>query len=740
MDHLGRTLDNLHRGDTQIIEGDLKVGGDHIITGDLEAKQIETGQINPLPPASQIIINSDLDLNDNQILNVNKISNDAQGLVIIAGESGETDLSISVDEIRAIPPVISQAYLQCEGNGKTTLIDNDFNTFEAGSANIFNVDTGGGHGFSINNQSKFDITNSQLEARTKLVMVGANQIQCTNFTTDVSSNLNFLIDGETLNFRRFGAGLDIGWSDGDIVLDTNNLDMDNNDIKNVNNLQTKSINTNIVYVRTAADLPTAIGGFHNLEANKNYVIVGNVSLTNGIRFNTNNAIQGADFNSTLIFDESANDIIGFQSVDQNVYISQLTISGGGGHFANSVIGLFDCVDIDTGGSPPFYGRNKRFKITDVNIIAAYKLGRVQGFGTLNFNNNFVNGGGGAPTGVYTVDGLKVSDGLSLEFINNKMVLFQGAQIASTAIMLEFTANLTPPNAGFNAVNISSNIFHPRNNENAIKFNNGSTTQLGVISSNTFIRSGGTAALIDYPNQATFDNYNPECIETYTIDANVGISNSEPNVKAHFVNSQNISSTTYTDIPLITNSDFSPLQETARFGVELVVTGMITPGPDFVDFETITNINTGFTALVLKAEPRGIGVTEQTIYICDMTGAFDNGPIRNQAGTQTSGGCTINPTFCYGEKDPRKLSLQCALTIDGTGNQVFNAAPACSMGGGAFMVDTDCESRTLANSSGLGGTFSVTCQNIYNEGDKIKIQVKANTTGNFNVLNYVLTIK
>jgi hypothetical protein len=63
-----------------------------------------------------------------------------------------------------------------------------------------------------------------------------------------------------------------------------------------------------------------------------------------------------------------------------------------------------------------------------------------------------------------------------------------------------------------------------------------------------------------------------------------------------------------------------------------------------------------------------------------------------------------------------------------------------MGGGAFIVDTDCESRTLANASGLGGTFSVTCQNIYSEGDKVKIQVKANTTGNFNVLNYVLTIK
>jgi hypothetical protein len=89
------------------------------------------------------------------------------------------------------------------------------------------------------------------------------------------------------------------------------------------------------------------------------------------------------------------------------------------------------------------------------------------------------------------------------------MVYLWAQIASTAIMLEFTPNLAPSNTGFNAVTIAGNIFHPRNNENGIKFNDGSTTQLGVISSNVFIRTGGTAPLIDYPNQSTFDNYNPE---------------------------------------------------------------------------------------------------------------------------------------------------------------------------------------------------------------------------------------
>jgi hypothetical protein len=558
----------------------------------------------------------------------------ADGSGLIIEEGGEIQAEKSLNLLSNSISGVSS--ISIDGNGKNTIIDNDFNTFDAGSVNSFNVDTGGAHDFTINNQQKFTIDTLATYRLPVKLLNNALQFQTTaNIETIGTSNINMDLDGEFLDIKS------------DPITD--------NALEFTTSLNNFSFNKNVI-------LPSI---FHTLQANIGYVIVGSVTLTNGIQFNTNNAIQGADFNSVLIFDETANDIIGFQAVDKNVYISNLTVQGGGGHFANSVVGLFDCVDIDTGGSPPFYDRNKRFKIDGVNILSAYKLGRVQGYGTLNFNNNFINGGGfnnnfingggGAPSGIYTVDGLKVSDGLSLEFNNNKMVLFAGAQIASAAIMLEFTANLGPSNAGFNAVTITGNILHPRDNENAIKFNDGSTTELGVISGNTFIRTGGTAPLIDYPNQSTFDNYNPECIETYTVDSNVGVTNSEPNVKAHFVDSNNISSTSYTDIILVQNVDFTPQKLSSRFGVELVVTGMVTPGPDFVDFETITNLNTGFSALVLKAEPRGIGVTEQTIYICDMTGAFDNGPIRNQASTQTSGGCKLNPTFCYGEKDPRKLN-------------------------------------------------------------------------------------
>ena len=113
-------------------------------------------------------------------------------------------------------------------------------------------------------------------------------------------------------------------------------------------------------------------------------------------FGTNNSIRGATISSTLVFDESAANIVGFRAIDNNCNISDLTISGGGGHFNNTDVGLFNCENYNIPAGAPFYGRDKRFRITNCNILAAYSLGYVYGFGTLNFNNNFINGGGGAP--------------------------------------------------------------------------------------------------------------------------------------------------------------------------------------------------------------------------------------------------------------------------------------------------------------------------------------------------------
>ena len=322
MDHLGRTLDNLHRGDTQIIEGDLKVGGDHIIAGDLEAKQIETGQLNPLPPATQIIINGDLDtqnnkllsstnptgviiqgadfeaktdinrvvnidlrgnltnldtgfpqllnptlagstlyggadiktaqlsyvvgtgdisvidnlnLNDNKILNITELTsstqinmpqpldmvgntitgvaevrgfdgnplllntfNDGTGLIIEEGGEIQAEKSLNLLS-NAISGVSS---ITINGNAKNSFIDNDFNTFDAGSANIFNVDTGGAHDFTINNQQKLTIdTLATYRLPLKLLNQPLQFDISANIETTNTSTLSIDLDGENLTIR-----------------------------------------------------------------------------------------------------------------------------------------------------------------------------------------------------------------------------------------------------------------------------------------------------------------------------------------------------------------------------------------------------------------------------------------------------------------------------------------------------------------------------------------------------------
>ena len=128
----------------------------------------------------------------------------------------------------------------------------------------------------------------------------------------------------------------------------------------------------------------------------------------------NCSLKGDGYSSTLIFDETTTDIVGFKSRDQNVYISQLTIQGGGGHFTSTQFGstgLFDCVNHNVALPAPFYGRNKRFKVHQCNIIAPFQGGSIQGFGTLNWTGNFWNGGGGSPSGIYTFNECVFTDGL-----------------------------------------------------------------------------------------------------------------------------------------------------------------------------------------------------------------------------------------------------------------------------------------------------------------------------------------
>ncbi len=175
------------------------------------------------------------------------------------------------------------------------------------------------------------------------------------------------------------------------------------------------------------DMGTPVGNYYAIPDNTTWIILGQITLEYGIQFGANCSLRGIDFSAQITFDETSRDC-DIKVVDNNFYLSQLTIIGGGGRFTGtpaSVRGLLNATNYDVASPAPFYGRNKRFKATDCNIIRPFKIGTVEGFGTLNVTNNFFNGGGGLAgqaTSYYTNEGLSVSDGLSLELNNNKMVL------------------------------------------------------------------------------------------------------------------------------------------------------------------------------------------------------------------------------------------------------------------------------------------------------------------------------
>jgi hypothetical protein len=444
-----------------------------------------------------------------------------------------------------------------------------------------------------------------------------------------------------------------------------------------------------------------------LLPNTTYIIHDGVTFTYPIRYGVNCSLRGADFSSTLTFDETTRDCR-FLAEDQNLYLSNITINGGGGRFSNTPgLGLFECTNYDLGAGAPFYGRNKRFKVTDCNIIEARSLGTLEGFGTLNITNNFFNGGGGsaAPSIGFTLEGFAISDGLSLEFNNNKMVLFAGAQQASTAKLLNLKASVSPL-LGFNAVTITGNIFHPRNNENGVSFDPDSRTALGNISGNVFIRTGGLAPLINYTDVSTYDNYNPPEIEHYIIEANTGVLNANTVLKSATLASASISSASATELEPADNQSIIQINLASRFAVQLDLTGVTGV---FAKGERITCVASTNSALIEHAEPVASG--EQTVYILDMSGEFAPAPIAFTSLSGTATGGTLRFRYRYGENEPRKLQLVATFSVAVGNNKQYFIAP-----GDGALPDNACEVGAVSDNTGAGATLTVVCQRKYELGD------------------------
>jgi len=647
MNSSGFTLDNTHIGSVTISQN-LTVSGD-IKADDLVFDEAKLG--------------GDLDCDSNNILNCNNL----QATTFNGGVPITNPLSSNLDMNNNI--IQNCAQVQSAG----TL------TFLSGASTLMVAPA-----INLNSRLVTDGTNTRINQ--PLSMLNNNITQVNEIDTDIlNSNQSALITCNTdlsMNNKSITNCLNAS-----ITNDLNVLNINGNGITTTSTenrlLQeyikmgsTLSVNTIHVFIGNSFSLGSIVnvGGlnFHQLDNNTEYIIHGTVTLEAGLLFGTNNSIRGSTISSTLIFDESGAgaNICGFRAIDNNCVISDLTISGGGGHFNNTDIGLFNCENYSIPAGAPFYGRNKRFRITNCNILSAYSLGYVYGFGTLNFNNNFINGGGGAPTGVYTRVGITVADGLSLEFNNNKLVLFAGAQIGSSTQMLKFIN--VDPLLQFNAVNISGNIFHPRSSERGISFFPDSKTELGLISSNTLIRTGGVGALIDYP-RASFKNYNAKEIVNYEIVGNAGVINGESILQSSTGVHNAITSATYIDLD-IPISSINAMTKSKRFTILFTLLGVsgggYTVGNQLV---SVTNLS---RAYIEEVGTLTAGV--QQVFVTDMSGSFpdllqykeqdlSNVDTGITSTTMQIGGNTGNLEFKMIDKDPVDLQFGIQITYQNNGS-------------------------------------------------------------------------
>ena len=671
-------IEKLNRDGTIPMTGALDLDSNNIINGtDIRTSKVYADTILEQTPGSDIFLNNDTSLNNNQLYDINRLETG-----VLAGQTGDILVDNNLDL-----------------NSNDIINGTNIRSSNVYTDNIFEKTPGG-------------------------------DIFLNNDTT--------LINHDLYDIKRLECGTLAGQS-GNILVD-NNLDLNSNNILNCGSLDVGVIN-NVVYVRSAADLPTPALGFHPLANLTQYVIVGSVLLTNGLDFSAGGcAVTGIDMGtSSLVFDETTTDIIGFYARDANVYVSNLTIVGGGGHFAQSIDGLFDCLDFDLLAPAPFYGRDRRFRVQSCNILFPYSLGRVAGYGTLNVNNNFINGGGSSPSGVYTVEGFNFTGGLSLEFIGNKVVLFAGAQIANSGALVRLTNNVSPV-LSFNAVVISSNIIHPRSNETGITFDSGSRTVLGTISGNTFIRTGGTGALIDYDDISLYNNYNPLSVEKYSINANAGVVDSEPNLKSAIGNSNGSTAINPTRDQLSPtfNDQVLQINSSARFAVQVDMSG---GSQAFVANERMTDAQLGTNFLILAVDAAA-GVSPnitQTVYVTDMSGTPQQIPNPVGGWTSPSGGLFTTATFTfryrYYEKDPRKLVTTATFTVSTGNNEQYFIAP-----GDGSVADAQCEVSGIASNAGVGGTVSLSCTRVFNEGDILNFYISSAGGSSTNIDKGIINVK
>jgi hypothetical protein len=364
---------------------------------------------------------------------------------------------------------------------------------------------------------------------------------------------------------------------------------------------------NVVFVNALSDLPTPVTNNITLADNTAYIIFGTVNVgTNSITYGNNSSLLGNDIlTSKLIFEGSGSKLI---TRNQSLYLRDLFITCDSGQ-------LFDALDIDYLIDPavdPFQGRGKFFRVINCVLFGGTAgngsdVGYIEGFATTNFNNNVVRN--------WDI-GLKASNGLSFEATANKSVLWnqQGADMIT---LRDDNWSNQPDNAtgyiptGINALIITGNILHPKNNEFAWKVEIGHNTKAGTISGNTFILTGNTTGGILNPAGQDYND-----LANFTIKNNQGGIDNTALIQS-YIDPDGTTATTALTQNVVTKVDFNDLILSSNnlfFSQRILVNS--------TQFFEVQQIITGQTS-TNTAKIRSIDAANNYLYVDYIVDGSDN---------------------------------------------------------------------------------------------------------------------
>lgn len=421
------------------------------------------------------------------------------------------------------------------------------------------------------------------------------------------------------------------------------------------------------FINVGDALPAAIAGVITLADNTTYTLIGATNIgTDRIVFGVNSSIRGHNPQQDIITYTGTGDM--FTAVNNNFILDHIGISCENGT-------MIQATNIDYTIDPsvdPFQGRNKRFTITQCNLVGGgnglgSRLGFLEGYATCNFNANLITS--------WDI-GFELSNCLSFEGLNNKSVLWNDQ--ASTMITLR-SNNFSGQTGGvgsyiptgINAFNFNGNILRPRTSGYAASIDAASTTALGNIAGNIFITTGLTTGGIFNPSSVGFNE-----LPTYNIQANTGIPDNTPTIQASIDRLQSYV-TTINTINVLEKLNFgNSIKTTANLLVSSRL--LVTNATGFLVDEIVTGGTSGFTGKV-----QSIDTVNNYIWIKYVVDGSGNAQYFTVGETITGGTSATATTYngvdgtfkYYGAKE---ISVRFIATITlekvGNGRDTFEIVP------------------------------------------------------------------